>query len=128
VDRILATLLVAAGGALGAVARYAVAAWFTGRYGTRFPWGTFAINASGCLAIGFVLTILEERLPGSRAWRPLVVIGFLGAYTTFSTFGWESHALLRDGEWERASAYLLASVALGLVAVRLGVVAARAWA
>jgi len=124
----LATLLVAAGGALGAVARYAVGDWFTRKLGTRFPWGTFAINASGCLAIGFALTLLEERLPGSRAWRPLLVVGFLGAYTTFSTFGWEAHGLLRDGEWERASAYLLASVALGLIAVRLGVVAARAWA
>ena len=127
-DRLQTLLLLASGGALGSVARYLAGAWFTGSFGARFPWGTLVINATGCLAIGFVLTILEERLPESRAWRPLVAIGFLGAYTTFSTFGWETHALLRDGEWERAAAYVLASVVLGLGAVRLGVVAARAWA
>lgn len=125
-DRLRTLALLASGGALGTLARYLVGAWLAPGNGKRFPWATFAINLSGCLAIGFVLTVLDERLPESRAWRPLVVVGFLGAYTTFSTFGWETHSLLRDGEWQKASAYLLGSVALGIVAVRLGVVAARA--
>ena len=121
-----AVMLVAAGGALGAVSRWAAGAWFARRFGTRFPWGTLAVNLAGCLALGFVLALLEERLPQSDMWRPLVAVGFLGAFTTFSTFCWEGDALLRDGEWMRAAAYVLASVAVGLLAVRVGVHAARA--
>jgi CrcB protein len=125
VDRLRVLTLVAAGGALGAVARYVVGGLFN-REGSRFPWGTLVINLSGCLALGFVLTLLDERLPESRAWRALVTVGFLGAYTTFSTFGWEIHDLVRSDAWGRATAYAAGSVVLGLAAVRLGVLAARA--
>ena len=124
-DRLRTLVLLAAGGALGAVARYLVGSLFA-REGSRFPWGTLVINLTGCLALGFVLTILDERLPESRAWRALVAVGFLGAYTTFSTFGWEIHDLLRSDAWGRAAAYAAGSVLLGLGAVRVGVLAARA--
>lgn len=120
-------LLVGVGGALGALARFLVGTWTAQALGTRFPWGTVLVNLTGCLAIGFVLTMVEERLVSRESLRPLLVVGFLGAYTTFSTFGWETHGLLRDAEWFRASVNVLGSVAVGLVAVRLGVLAARHW-
>lgn len=119
-------LLVAGGGAAGCVARWAASEWLRGRLGARFPWGTLAVNLAGCLAIGLVLTLLAERLPESRAWRPALVVGFLGGFTTFSAFSFEADALLRDAEWTRAAAYLLGSVALGLLAVRAGVALGRA--
>ena len=119
--------LLAAGGALGAASRYVAGALVARALGTRFPWSTALVNVSGCLALGFVLTLLDERLPGSRAaWRALIAVGFLGAYTTFSTFAWETQALLRDGAWMRASAYVVGSVAVGLVALRAGVLLGRA--
>lgn len=119
--------LVAAGGALGATTRYLVAGLLPREPG-RFPWGTFAINLTGCLAIGFALTVLDAREPEGRAWRALLVVGFLGAYTTFSTFGWEMDDLLRSDAWGGAVAYAAGSVLLGLAAVRLGAAAARAMA
>jgi CrcB protein len=125
-DRLRTALLLVAGGSLGTLARYAAGSWLRRSPGRGFPWATFAVNVSGCLAMGFVLTYFDERHPEGRAWRTLLAVGFLGAYTTFSTLGWETHSLLRDGDWPKASAYVLASVALGLAAVRLGVVAARA--
>ena len=119
-------LLVAGGGAAGSLARWAASEWFRARLGTRFPWGTLAVNLAGCLAIGCVLTLLGEKSPDDRPWRPLLVVGFLGGFTTFSAFGWEAAGLLGGREWTRAAAYLLGSVALGLLAVRAGVALGRA--
>jgi len=118
-------LLVAAGGAAGALARFVVSTWCAGSLGAGFPWGTFLVNVTGCFAVGLVLTLVEERFVAREAVRPLVVIGFLGAYTTFSTFGWETHRLLSDAEWLRVAANVLGSVAAGLLALRLGVLLAR---
>ena len=126
-DGLRACLLVGSGGALGALARFAVGGWAERTLGARVPWGTLLVNVSGCLAIGFILTLAGERHAAREALRPLLVVGFLGAYTTFSAFGWETHGLLRDGEWLRASVNVLGSVAAGLAAVRLGVLAARHW-
>jgi CrcB protein len=114
-----ALLAVAAGGALGAVARYLGAGWVQDLTGGFFPWGTFVVNAAGCLLLGFSLVWLQATLV-STAMRDLVTIGFLGSFTTFSTFSYETVAMLRDGEWWRAGGYALGSVALGLVAVVAG--------
>ncbi len=121
-------VLVAVGGALGSLLRWGVSA-AAGRWlGTAFPWGTFLINISGSLFLGWFATVLTERLlPTEGLWlrpddlRLMVAVGFTGAYTTFSTFEYESHKLLQEGEGLWSITYLFASVFLGLVAVRAGV-------
>jgi CrcB protein len=116
-------LYIALGGAVGAVARYGVGGWVQARTGFGFPWGTLAVNVLGALLIGFALRYLEAvRL--SAEVRALVIIGMLGAFTTFSTFSYETVALLQDGEWLRAGAYAFGSLVLGLVAVVVGLSAA----
>ena len=124
-ERTQTFLLVAAGGAAGAVARWLLSDWVKGRAGEAFPWGTLVVNLVGCLVLGFVLAFVEGRPGSSPLWRPLVAVGFVGAFTTFSTFSWETHALLRDGEWLRSSAYVAASVFLGLGALRAGIELAK---
>jgi len=114
-----ALIAVAAGGALGAVARYLGAGWVQDLSGGFFPWGTFVVNAVGCLLLGFSLVWLQATLVSSEM-RDLVTIGFLSSFTTFSTFSYETVAMLRDGEWWRAGGYALGSVAFGLVAVIAG--------
>ena len=118
-------VLIAAGGALGALARYLVAAWIHPRVPAGFPWGTFAVNVSGCLVMGFVMTLLSERLIVNPQWRYLIPIGFLGAYTTFSTFAFEAFQANVEGAWLVGGAYVMASVVAGYAALWLGVVTAR---
>jgi CrcB protein len=116
-------LMVALGGACGALLRYGLAG-LTHRYlDASFPWGTLVVNLVGCFAIGF-LWALYERAPVARL-HPLVFTGVLGAFTTFSTFGLETFHLLRDGEVTRGLANVAASTAGGLALVFAGVVAAR---
>lgn len=120
-------LLLSAGGALGVNARYGLATWMTGRGVTsRYPWSTFAINVSGSLAIGLVATILA-RWPASQAHpaRLFLVVGFLGGYTTFSTFAIEGQSLWQRREVAASLAYLAGSVAAGFVAVVLGIAIGR---
>lgn len=125
-DRIQADVLaaVAAGGALGAPARYEVTRLVHVAPGT-FPWSTFWTNVTGSLALGFVLVVVAERFPPTRYLRPFFATGFLGAYTTFSTFMVESVTLTKDGHAVVAGTYLLASVATGFPAVWAGIVAGR---
>jgi CrcB protein len=118
-------LVVAVGGALGAVSRYAVSGWVQQAAGGFFPWGTMVVNVLGSLLIGFVLVWLQATV-ASAEMRQLVAIGFLGSFTTFSTFSYEALALARDGEWWRAGGYTLGSVALGLAAVGVGAALAMA--
>jgi CrcB protein len=114
------------GGFLGANARYFLGLWARNRMGITFPWGTFIINVSGSFMLGMVMTLVNLKLiPFSDHLRLIFAIGFIGAYTTFSTYEYESHALLEDGSWMLASANLLGSLAAGLVAVRLGVLLVR---
>ncbi|HKJ93206.1 MAG TPA: fluoride efflux transporter CrcB [Longimicrobiales bacterium] len=116
-------LYIALGGALGAVARYGVGGWVQARAGFGFPWGTLAVNVAGALLIGFAMRYLAAvRL--SPEVRALIIIGGLGAFTTFSTFSYETVALLEDGEWLRAGMYATASLVLGLLAVYAGSAAA----
>ena len=116
--------LIALGGSLGAVARYGVATWIYQQTGTSFPWGTFIINVTGSFAIGFLAELFETALvPGG--WRSFLTIGFLGAYTTFSTFTLETFNLLRDGELRLATGNVLLSTITGLIAVVLGIYTLR---
>lgn len=117
--------LVAVGGALGALARYGLSGWVHGWAGAWIPWGTFAVNALGSFLIGFAVRFLEG-IPASPGLRALVTVGLLGAFTTFSTYAYESVALVRDGEWGRAALYSLGSLAAGLVAVAVGLGMAEA--
>jgi CrcB protein len=113
-------LYIALGGALGSIARYWVGATIASRAGTRFPWGTFVINMTACIIIGFSMTWLGKRAGLSPAWRFLVPIGFIGAYSTFSTYEWETLSSIRAGAFGIASVYAVGSLILGLAAVWCG--------
>jgi CrcB protein len=116
---------VATGGALGGGLRYELVTAFPPVAG-RIPWITFAINLSGAFVLGVLLTFVLERWPPTRYVRPFLAIGFLGAYTTFSTFAVESDLLVKDGRVGMAVVYDVLSLAAGLAAAFLGIVAARA--
>lgn len=125
-------MCVAVGSALGGLLRWGVAVGFARWFGTNFPWGTFFINISGSCFLGWFSTLLTDRLMDSpSAWisadnlRLMVAVGFTGAYTTFSTFEFESNNLLRDGDGLLGMTYIFGSVFLGLIAVRLGIYLAR---
>ncbi len=118
-------LFVGIGGFTGALARYALGLWIGQRWGRSFPLGTFIINVSGSFLIGFLMPLLTERLIVNPHWRLFLVVGFLGAYTTFSTFEYETGALLKDGEWLYAGMNLILSVTLGFVGLKAGEVLAN---
>jgi fluoride exporter len=113
-------------GALGALARYGLEGAVARRLPTSFPWGTFVVNTSGALVLGFLLTLMTEQLTTAPWLRSALAIGFLGAFTTFSTLTYETYRLLEDGAVGFAAANLLGSMTAGLAAVYLGVVAGRA--
>jgi CrcB protein len=116
---------VAVGGALGAPARYGVALAVAVDPGT-YPWGTFWINVSGSFALGAVLAVLLARYPSDRYRLPFLATGFLGAYTTYSTFAVETDLLVRNGRGGVALAYAGASLVAGLAAAWAGLAAGRA--
>ena len=109
--------LIAVGGALGSMARYWVGSMVANRMGKKFPYGTFVINITACVIIGFSLTLLARRADINPAWRFLVPVGFIGAYSTFSTYEWETLSTLRSGAFFLASLYAVSSLILGLAAV-----------
>jgi CrcB protein len=113
-----AAAVVALGGGLGAVARYAVGAWLAARLGPAFPSATLLVNVSGSLAIGVLAALLTER--AAPVWRLLLVVGFLGGYTTFSSYALEVLALARRGEWLLGAGYVVGSNALALAACAAG--------
>lgn len=117
--------LIALGGALGSIARYWVGSTVANRMGTKFPYGTFVINITACVIIGFSLTFLARRVEMNPAWRFLVPVGFVGAYSTFSTYEWETLSTLRTGAFFLAALYALSSLILGLAAVWGGSVIAE---
>ena len=118
-------LWIALGGSLGSLARYWVGVTVASRMGTRFPYGTFVINMTACVIIGFVLAFLGQHTELNPAWRFLIPIGFVGAYSTFSTFEWELFTNLQFGAFLVAVSYLVSSIVLGLLAVWCGVLLAR---
>jgi CrcB protein len=108
------------GGGLGALARVALASAISARAPSAFPWGTFAVNALGCLAIGAVAGVVHTRSAlGSQA-QTFLTAGLLGGFTTFSAFGFETFSLIAGGARGTALAYALGSVALGVVGVGVG--------
>jgi len=109
--------LIAFGGALGSVARYWVGSTIANRMGMKFPYGTFVINITACAIIGFTLTFLGRRADLNPAWRFLVPVGFIGAYSTFSTYEWETLSTLRSGAFFLAALYAIGSLIVGLAAV-----------
>ena len=114
------TLLWVAAG--GAVARYSVGGWIQNATGSDFPWGTAAVNVAGSLLLGFLIVWLRASI-ASAELRTFLTIGLLGSFTTFSTMGYETVAMLQEGEWDRATWYAIGSLALGLVAVWMGMAA-----
>jgi fluoride exporter len=121
-------ILVGVGGFIGAIARFAVARWVGVVMETRFPLGTFLINISGSFLLGVIGTMTAQKVfANSDAVRLALAVGFLGAYTTFSTFEFETNALMGDGQWLIAMTNIFASLLVGLLAVRAGIVTARTW-
>ncbi len=117
-------LLIAAGGGLGSLIRYVVGTAIMQRYLGRFPMGTFVINVTGSFLIGVAMTLLTERFAPHTNLRMFLVIGFLGGYTTFSSFEYESLQSVRGGAPWLALVYVLSSVIVGYFGVWLGVVVA----
>lgn len=117
--------LIALGGAFGALARVWVGSTVSSKLGTRFPYGTFVINVTACIVIGFSLELLDKHVEINPDWRYLIPTGFIGAYSTFSTFEWEIFSNLQIGSLLIAGSYAVSSVLLGLVGVWCGVMIAR---
>jgi fluoride exporter len=118
-------LMVAIGGALGSVLRFWVGGYISNRFPTRFPSGTFIINCTASFLIGFVITVLAERADWSPNWRYLIPIGFIGGYSTFSTFEYETFRVFQEGELLIAGLNVVLSVVVGFVSVWLGVITGR---
>lgn len=116
---------IALGGALGSVARYFVGTSVSNRLGMRFPFGTLFINISACLLLGLSMEILNRHTNVNPAVRYLIPIGFLGAYSTFSTFEWEIYSGFNSGAFWIASLYVATSLVFGLIAVALGAALGR---
>ena len=122
---VLAFLVISLGGILGANARYFITLYVAERLGTAFPYGTLLINVSGSLVIGFFLTLISERFSVDPLWRLFFATGFLGAYTTFSSYTYEAAQLVRDGAYPLAFLYLFGSVLAGIIGVFAGIVLAE---
>ena len=119
-------LLISLGAMLGANLRYWVGSWAAGRFGTSFPYGNLIINLTGSFILGFFMTLAVERLLLDPRWRIFFAVGFLGSYTTFSSYTFESLSLIMENQWLPGLFNLFGSAFLGGVAVFLGIIAARA--
>jgi CrcB protein len=119
-------LLIGLGGFAGTIARYLVGTRVSAWTGGTLPWGTFAVNVTGSFALGFVFVLFVERATGSAEVRGPLMVGFIGAYTTFSTLALKSWRLVEGGLWLYAVVNLAGSVALGLLALVAGIALGRA--
>lgn len=118
-------VLIGLGGFFGALARYGVSLWIGQNWGRNFPLGTLVVNVTGCFLIGLLMPLLTVKFMVSPHLRLFLTIGFLGAYTTFSTFEYETGALLTDGEWLFAALNVFLSVLIGFAALKMGETLAR---
>jgi fluoride exporter len=118
-------LLILLGGGAGSLARYLAGTAIMTRFAPRFPLGTMVINITGSFLIGLIMTLLTERFQPHENWRLALVVGFLGGYTTFSSFEWETYTAVRDGAFWIGLANVLGSVLFGYAAVWLGAMVAR---
>ncbi len=119
-------LMVGAGGAIGAIGRYLLSTWVYSLTGRAFPWGTLAVNLLGSLLMGFLSVWLLERMTLSDEMRALLMVGFLGAFTTFSTFSIETLLLLEQGAVARAGVNIAVSVITCIFAAWMGTLIAKA--
>jgi CrcB protein len=118
-------ILVMLGGAVGSLTRYVLGTEINVRIGGRFPLGTMVINVTGSFLIGVIMILLTEKLRVHPNWRPLLIVGFLGGYTTFSSFEFETYQAIRDGGYWIGLINVFASVLLGFAGVWLGATLAR---
>jgi fluoride exporter len=123
---LLKYVMVGVGGGLGSILRFWLGSYIGNKMGTRFPYGTFVINITGSFLIGLVLALLTVKTQWSPNWRYLIPIGFIGGYTTFSSFEYETLRTIQDGQIGLGLLYVAASVVVGFVAVWGGMIAGRA--
>lgn len=116
---------VAVGGALGALSRYWVVGVMTNLFGRHFPYGTLAVNVLGSFLIGIGYIVIVERLQVAAEWHAVLMIGFIGAFTTFSTFSLETVSLLQEGRLVAALTYIFSSVLVCLLATAAGILLAK---
>lgn len=116
---------IAVGGAMGALSRYGLGLWISNKWNQGFPLHTFIINITGAFLLGFINVLFVERYALSPIWRLGIGVGFLGAFTTFSTFGYEVITLIQEGNLFTALSYTLLSVLIGFSGVALGIGLAR---
>jgi CrcB protein len=126
ITNLLKFIMVGIGGFLGAVARFWLGSYIIGKMGTRFPYGTFVINISGSFLVGLILTLLEQKGQWSSNWRYLIPIGFIGAYTTFSAFEYETLRSVQEGQFLMSFLNVTLSVVVGFAAVWAGFAAGKA--
>jgi fluoride exporter len=122
----MGVLFVAVGGAIGSVTRYLVGGWIASRFGSAFPYGTLVINITASFIIGFFLAFAQERASLNPNWRLFVAVGFVGGYSTFSTFEYEGIRLLQEREVLLGSIYMIGSVVTGGIAA-VGGIALGSW-
>lgn len=118
-------IIVFVGGGIGAAVRFLLGTWIGQRWGRSFPLGTFVINVSGSFLIGLLMTLMAERFTENPQWRLLLVVGFLGGYTTFSSFQYETGKLATDGEFLYAVLNVVLSVTAGFLALKAGDILAK---
>jgi CrcB protein len=122
----LKTVLIGLAGLVGTLFRYWLSGFVARQYGETFPWGTMAVNLVGCFLAGAVFYLTEERFLISPTTRTIILIGLLGGFTTFSSYGLQTFTLLRDGEFGLATLNVAASNVFGLLMVWTGYVACKA--
>jgi len=120
------TILIGLAGLVGTLVRYWLSGVVARQYGETFPWGTMAVNLIGCFLAGAIFYLSEERFLLSPTLRTIILIGFLGGFTTFSSYGLQTFSLLRDGEFGLATLNIAASNVFGLLMVWTGYVLCRA--
>ncbi|AKH90138.1 fluoride efflux transporter CrcB [Edwardsiella tarda] len=116
----LTLLVVACGGALGAISRFQITNWFNSWFGNAFPYATLTVNVIGCFIMGALVSMLNSGALIAPHWRPLIGVGFLGALTTFSTFSFDTFALFSEGFWLKAMVNVLLNLILCMAAVSAG--------
>ncbi len=112
-------------GAIGTLCRYGLGGWVQRLIPTAFPWGTLAVNATGCFLFGIVWSLAEQRMLISGQTRLILLVGFMGAFTTFSTFAFETSQMLDDGEWLLAAGNMLLQNISGVILVLAGIALGR---